>query len=420
MNYRKFFNQATQKIGIAKRLSTVAAIYIIFLMPPVRKHTLEAAATFAHSTKSRFGKFLKNHKILAIYTLNELSKKQARQFAGIIENLKDQPWKIAIIIDAATQNRSSLHPENSQRFNHGKGFIIGHQWTDIVLFFNGLIIPLVPIPFYTKNFCKQKGIVYRTANEVLVEYINDIELVEIIGDHSPEDIVVPADSGYDDLKIENIILDKGWDFIIALKCSRGVKSVFQYKNTPESAGQADIATFFWRLRRLKWLTIRIFITKSLKRKRLDFRIRQTVGYLKNVGKIRLVSSEFKQRPDGRRKFQACNNLKVTARLIIIGYRLRWKIEIFHKEVKMFSGFEDVATISFDAVTAHVHQVYCAYILLNSQLPGIPTDMKSMAEKQKRAGQIVENKEKSRVMQLLTQFNGVDRFKTELRQALTAI
>ncbi len=134
----------------------------------------------------------------------------------------------------------------------------------------------------------------------------------------------------------------------------------------------------------------------------------------------MVSSEFKQRPDGRRKFLACNNLKVTARLIIIGYRLRWKIEIFHKEVKMFSGFEDVATISFDAVTAHVHQVYCAYILLNSQLPGIPTDMKSMAEKQKRAGQIVENKEKSRVMQLLTQFNGVDRFKTELRQALTAI
>jgi len=420
MNYREFFNQVTQKIGIAKRLSTVAAIYIIFLMLPVRKHTLEAAATFAHSTKSRFSKFLKNHKILAIYTLNELSKKQARQFAGIIENLKDLPWKIAIIIDATTQNRSSLHPENSQRFNHGKGFIIGHQWTDIVLFFNGLIIPLVPIPFYTKNFCKQKGIVYRTANEVLVEYINDIELVKIIGDHSPKDIVVLADSGYDDKKIENIILKKGWDFIIALKCSRGVKSVFEYKNTPKSGGWAKIADFFWRQRRLKWVTIRIFVTKSSKRKRMDFRVRQTAGYLKNVGKVRLVCSEFKKRPDGRRKFLACNNLKVTARQIIIGYRLRWKIEIFHKEVKMFLGFEDVATISFDAVMAHVHWVYCAYILLNSQLPGIPTDMKSMAEKQKRAGQIVENKEKSRVMQLLTQFNGVDRFKTELRQALTAI
>jgi len=352
--------------------------------------------------------------------LDELSKKQARQFKGIIENLKGLPWKVAIIIDATNQNRSSMHPENSQRFNHGKGFVIGHQWTNIVLFFNGLIIPLVPIPFYSKNYCKQKDIVYRTANEVLVEYITDLNLVEIIGAHSPEEIVVLADSGYDDQKIENIILRKKWDFIIALKCSRGVKSEFEYKNTPKSGGWADVATFFWRQRRLKWKTIRIFITKSSKMKRMDFRIRQTAGYLKNVGKVRLVCSEFKKRPEGRRKFLACNNLKVTARQIIIGYRLRWKIEIFHKEVKMFLGFEDVATISFYAVMAHVHWVYCAYILLNSQLPGIPVDMKSLAEKQKRVGQIVKSKEKSRVMQLLTQFKGVGRYKNELRQALTAI
>jgi len=87
---------------------------------------------------------------------------------------------------------------------------------------------------------------------------------------------------------------------------------------------------------------------------------------------------------------------------------------------MFLGFEDVSAISFDAVTAHVHWVYCAYILLNSQPPGIPAEMKSLAEKQKKVGQIVENKEKSRIMQLLTQFNGVDRYKNEIRQALTAI
>jgi hypothetical protein len=420
MNYRQFFNQVTRQVAITKRLSSVAVIYIIFLMSPVRKHTFEAAATFANSTKSRFSKFLKKHKFLAIYTLNDLSKKQAKQFSGIIEKLKDLPWKVAIMIDATLQNRSSRHPENSQRFNHGQGFVIGHQWTNIVLFFNGLIIPLAPIPFYSKNLCKLEGIAYRTANEALAEYITGLKLAEIIGDHSPKDIVVLADSGYDDKKIENMILNKGWDFIIALKCSRGVKSVFEYKNTPKSRGWADIATFFQRQRRLKWKTIRIFITKSSKRKRMDFRVRQTAGYLKNVGKVRLVCSELKKRPDGRRKFLACSNLEVTARMIIIGYRLRWKIEIFHKEVKMFLGFEDVSAISFDAVTAHVHWVYCAYILLNSQLPGIPAEMKSLAEKQKRVHAIVESKEKSRVMQLLTQFKGLNRYKSELRQALTAI
>jgi len=63
-------------------------------------------------------------------------------------------------------------------------------------------------------------------------------------------------NGFDPLpKIEKIILEQGWDFIIALKCSRGVKSVFEYKNTPKSGGWADIATFFWRLRRLKQVTM---------------------------------------------------------------------------------------------------------------------------------------------------------------------
>ena len=190
-----------QKVGIAKRLRSVAIIYIIFLMLPVRKHTLDAVATFSHSTKSRFSKFLKKNKILAIHTLSDLSKNQAKQFGEITERLKGLPWKVAIIIDATIQNRSSLHPENSKRFNHGKGFVIGHQWTNIVLFFNGLIIPLAPIPFYSKKNCKESGIVYCSANTALVEYINDLKLVEIIGDHNPKDIVVLADSGYDDKKI---------------------------------------------------------------------------------------------------------------------------------------------------------------------------------------------------------------------------
>jgi hypothetical protein len=48
--------------------------------------------------------------------------------------------------------------------------------------------------------------------------------------------------------------------------------------------------------------------------------------------------------------------------------MRWRIEIFHKEVKMFLGFEDVATRTFESVKAHVHWVYCAYILLHSHPP----------------------------------------------------
>ena len=38
------------------------------------------------------------------------------------------PWTIAIVIDSTLHPRSSLHVQNSQRFNHGQGFVIGYQW----------------------------------------------------------------------------------------------------------------------------------------------------------------------------------------------------------------------------------------------------------------------------------------------------
>jgi hypothetical protein len=135
-----------------------------------------------------------------------------------------------------------------------------------------------------------------------------------------------------------------------------------------------------------------------------------------VGKVRLVCSEFKKRPNGRRKYLACNNSKVTARQILLGYRIRWSIEIFHKTVKMHLGFEDVAAKNFKSVISHVHWVYCAYILLHSHPPGVPETIQSVPDIQRRIKEIIDTKEKARVLQLLTQFNGVERYKNELRAA----
>ena len=115
---------------------------------------------------------------------------------------------------------------------------------------------------------------------------------------------------------------------------------------------------------------------------------------------------------------ACNDLKATARQILIGYRLRWLIEIFHKHIKMYLSFEDVATKSFQSVISYVHWVYCAYILLNSpDLPAVPDTIGAIAEKQKYIQNIIALKDKARIHQLLTRFNGVETYKAELRQAL---
>jgi len=390
-------------------------------MVSTRKHTLEEVARFSGINKSQFSRFLKNHGDLAVYTLQNLSRNQAKQFSMVLNCLEkgSLPWRIAILIDSTIQNRSTLHTDNAKRFNHGKGFVIGHQWTNIVLVINDMLIPLTPIPFYSKNYCRKNNLQYRTENESVVEYITNLQLEDYIGPYNPKDVIVLADSGYDDKKIENAIAKKKWKFIIALNKTRGVKTERQYSTTPKSQDWNQIAVLFNKYRRIKWQTIRIFTSRSKKR-RMEFRIRQIIGYLRYVGKVKLICSEFKKRPNGRRKFLVCNDLKAKPRQIIIGYRMRWAIEIFHKQVKMFLGFQDVATKTFDSVKAHVHWVYCAYILLHSHPPGIPEHVTSLVDKKRRMKAIIDTKEINRVIQLLTQINGAERYKNELRTALQTV
>jgi hypothetical protein len=418
MNFGVLNKWVLNRIQVDKRLRPICAAYVLFVMIQARKHTQQEAARFWGINKCQLSRFLKNHSDLAVYTLSELSKKQARQFSGAIRALAGLPWKIAILIDSTLQSRSTLHTDNAQKLNHGKGFVIGHQWTNVVLVINGKIIPLPPIPLYSKNYCRDHGLEYKTENERVVEYLNDLRLQEYVGRHHPDEVIVLADSGYDDRKIENAIVKKKWRFIIALNRTRSVKSERQQGNTPKSKGWSQVGELFRNHRRIRWRTIRI-PTNGPRTKRMEFRVRQIVGYLRHVGKAQLICSEVKKRPDGRRKYLACNDLKVKARQIIMGYRIRWSIEIFHKMTKMYMGFEDVAARHFKSVISHVHWVYCAYILLHPHPPGVPQATRSLPDIQRKIKEIIETKEKARVLQLLTQFKGVERYKNELRTAQTS-
>ena len=72
--------------------------------------------------------------------------------------------------------RSSLHVHNAQRFDHGQGFVVGHQWTNVVLTISEEIIPLPPIPFLSKNEGKRRKISYRTEHELVTEYLRQLNL----------------------------------------------------------------------------------------------------------------------------------------------------------------------------------------------------------------------------------------------------
>ena len=403
-------------IAVRRRLERICTGYVLFLMVATTKHSLTEAARFSGLHPSLFAKLWHAHAQVAITTLEHLSKRQARQFAKALPRVHGLPWKIVILIDSTLQHRASLHPENAKTFNHGQGYVIGHQWTNVVLVLGDILIPLKPIPFYSKRYCQTHALAYQSEHERVVAYLGALDLEAYLGAYDRREVLVLADSGYDDKKIEKAIANTGWHFIIALSKTRSVKSEALYLSTPSSRQWCHIDTFFRRQRRRKWDTIRL-TTSGNKRQRIDVRVRHTSGYLRSVGKVELVCSEWRHRPDGRRKYLACNDLRATARQIVTGYRMRWAVELFHKCVKQHLGFEDVATHSFDAVMSHVHWVYCAYILLHLSPPGLSPRSQSIGDKQRALQQGLADKEKRQILQKLTQIGGVQRYKDELRQAL---
>ena len=87
MNFTKLKSWMNNQISVKLRLRSVCIWYLIFLMTSVRKHSLTAAARFSGLQTSQFSRLLKNHPDVAVYQLDQLSKKQARQFSPAIKFL---------------------------------------------------------------------------------------------------------------------------------------------------------------------------------------------------------------------------------------------------------------------------------------------------------------------------------------------
>ncbi len=130
------------------------------------------------------------------------------------------------------------------------------------------------------DLCKQNGIEYQTENTRVAEYLSQLSLEEYIGPHAPEKVVVLADSGYDDQKNLKAIAGKNWKLIIALNSTRGVKIEKVYCTTKKTEDWKPVTVIFKNNRKTEWRTIRA-PKNGGKKKRMEFCVRQIIGYLKN-------------------------------------------------------------------------------------------------------------------------------------------
>ena len=113
MRARTLQTWIARRIGVRRRLERVCTSYLLFLMVVTTKHSLEEAARFSRLHTSQFSKMLKAHSKVAVYTLESLSKKQAKQVSQARQKLKELPWNMAIVVESTLQHRASLHPEKN-------------------------------------------------------------------------------------------------------------------------------------------------------------------------------------------------------------------------------------------------------------------------------------------------------------------
>ena len=403
-------------LKIPTRLQNVVNAYLLMLMLETDRHTQTFAEMVTGIDQTSFSRLLKTQGELAKLSLEMLATSFARMLS---ENrpvlVNGAPWTVAIIIDATLHKRSSLHVGNSQRFNHGQGFVVGHQWTNIVLYINGMVVPLSPIPFWSRNECKRRKISYKTEHERLREYLEQLNLAKFIGFYDSNEIVVMMDSGYDDKVLQEAVLARGWDFLTAIKRVRSVRTLNE-KITGVKKGRHVDEMFRAAKRQSPWQTVRVKTDGGKKRRK--FRVRKLTGYLKGVStEVALVCSEKSGRTKGRRYF-ACSKARLDVGVIVRAYSLRWAIEMFHRTVKQQLGLEDAAVQNFDALTAHLHWVYCAYLILHELKIG---QEKTLLGKQRALTKLVHQapweKKLKKVIAAKNQFGGMQRQERLLNEAL---
>jgi hypothetical protein len=275
-----------------------------------------------------------------------------------------------------------------------------------VIVINDQVVPLPPIPFFTKKESRKRKMTYKTEVKRIISYFKKLNLHEILGQHESSEIVFMMDSGYDAKELQNFILKQGWDLIASLKKTRTLLRSTKPKKW------INIHQYFCDGRRFSWKSVRIKTYSGKNKRWQHHKIKQREGFLKGVHrKMQLVCS--KRTHDKKNKYIACSNLKVDVKSILFGYKKRWLIELFHRDIKSYLGFEHAGVRKFNSLNSHVHWVYCSYNILKEMNP----DGTGIKEAQIILERKMKKRENKKVLQVLTQINGQEKVKSLCRTVI---
>lgn len=373
-----------------KRLLDVASGYIGFLRLVMKRHTLAIAGELSGLDQSRFCAFLNNPDTV------ELSKKTFnRAMRRRMTRIKRVDGRLVFIIDATIIGRKSRQVENVGRYHSGSGLVWGHKVINFVALSGSEVIPLETLPVFTKRYARENNLKRLTEIEIVEKWIIDLKDRLLFSERDLRSAVFLLDAGYDAKVIQCAIKGIGADFVAALKSSRIIN------------GKQVAELFRCTKRWLKSEPIRLHVGSGGKGSRRNYSVRTADEVnLKGFGLVNVICSKAIDRKKKPTKFIATSNLEMSGRDIVKWYALRWRIEMWHREMKQNFGFIDCRSRRFCAIESHVNFSLTAYLL-----------QKESGHPQMRIEEYVRKSELATIRIELTKFGSVTRLKTRVDAAL---
>ena len=229
----------------------------------------------------------------------------------------------------------------------------------------GIRIPFVK-HYYTKDYCQQKKLTYRRQTELAADMIRELPLA------TGADVVVLGDTAFDAAFIQSACAERQYDWIVPMNPERvlaGPKprpqvwslasefSADQFTPVRLHPGSGEFAA----QRRASQYRV------GPKAKPRTFYVHQERREVHSVGRVRLVFST-KTRPqrgqtvDVQKILMTNDQTRAVAKIVEL-YDLRWKIELFFKELKSTLGFHHYRFRQFERVEKWVEFALAAFLYL---------------------------------------------------------
>jgi hypothetical protein len=220
--------------------------------------------------------------------------------------------------------------------------------------------------YYTKEYCQQKGRLYRKQTELAAEMVGELPLPE------GADVVVLGDTAFDAEVIRAACAKRDYTWIVPMNPERVLAGP---KPRPKvwALAKGLTAQQFKPVRlypnRGRYVAMRRVSAYRLgpKVKPRTFYVHQESRDVHSVGEVLLVFSTRTCPSSGQKlevqKILMTNDRSLKAAEVVELYDLRWQIELFFKELKSTLGFDQYRFRQFKRVESWLELILVSFLYL---------------------------------------------------------